>query len=203
MVENITLGNCIDASRILAITHKVLPVTTNYVPILLTTAGELSALADLSAEVKANFVPLFVIHPIAFDFETDMPSKTVAQHVSGLGNKIATAWGTDRAFLDPVFLSDEPVADDAQDPVQSVIDDAAREGLLLAPVVRPGQCSDRTRVAARAHQDTGLGTCVRLSPRHWPASPPRAQPLDELLTSVGVGPHDADLVLDSNWVEPP
>lgn len=171
-------------------------MTTNYVPILPTRAGELSALSDLPAEVKAGFVPLLVIHPIKLAFETGMPSKTAAQHVSGLGSKIATAWGADRAFLDPICLSDEPVPHDTQDPVQTVIDDAAREGLQLVPVIRPGQCSGHVAVAARAHQDTGLGTCVRLSPRHWPASSSRAQALDELLAGAGVGPDDADLVLD-------
>lgn len=171
-------------------------MATDYIPILPTKAGELSALGDLPAGVKAGFSPLFVIHPITFDFETDMPSKTAVQHVSGLGKKIATAWGTDRAFVDSIFLSDEPVPDDFRDPVQIVIDDAAREGLKLVPVVRPDQSLGHTTVAARTHRDTGVGTCVRLSPRHWPTSPSRTQALDELLIGVGVSPIDTDLVLD-------
>jgi hypothetical protein len=172
-------------------------VSTQYVPILPTKAGELSALVDLTPEVKAALTPLFVIHPIPFDFETDRPSKTADKHVAGLGKKVATAArGVDRAFLDPIFLSDEPTPNGMEDPAQTVITDAAQEGLALVPVIRPEQCDAHTAVAARTHHDTGVGACVRLSPHHWPTTPGRALALDRVLAAVGVGLSDADLVLD-------
>lgn len=171
-------------------------MTTHYVPILPTKAGELFALADLSATVRSKLTPLLAIHPIQFDFDTEMPSKTAADHVVGLGKKIARTWGTGRAFLDPIFLGDEPEPGGSEDPMQSVLTDAAQEGLHLVPVVSPGRHPNYTTTAASVHQDTGVGVCVRLSPRNWPTSPTRAHVIDDLLVAIGLGPGDADLVLD-------
>ncbi len=79
----------------------------SYVPILLTKRGELSALADLTPETKVMLTPLFVVHPIDWNWETKAPSKSPADHVSGLGKKLAGCWGANRAFIDPVFVIDE------------------------------------------------------------------------------------------------
>lgn len=168
-----------------------------YVPILPTKAGELGGLSDLDPHVRTGLTPLFVIHPISYDFEADRPSRTADQHVAGLAKKIVKAAdGVQRAFLDPILISDEPVSAGAVDPAQTVLDDAAQLGLPLIPVVRPGQGATYTTLAARAHQEHGLGTCLRLSPGQWPINASRARAVDELLTAVGVDITATDLVLD-------
>lgn len=170
-------------------------VTTNYVPILLTKKGELSALSDLSDDVKRAFTPLLAIQTIPYDYDNDI-SKTADQHVVGLGKKIATAWGTGRAFIDPAFIRDEPVQPGAAEPMETVLSDAAAEGLLLTPVVSPGQSPEYTALATAWHLAHGTGICVRLASSQWPISPPRTQALDDLLDALGVGPADIDLILD-------
>jgi hypothetical protein len=50
---------------------------------------------------------MFVVHPIDIDFVADAPSRSVVDHVFGLGKKIANAWGTERAVLDTAFVIDE------------------------------------------------------------------------------------------------
>lgn len=169
---------------------------THYVPILLTKKGELSALGDLSDEVKRAFTPLFAIQPIPYDFENDT-SKTADQHVVGLGRKIVTTWGTGRAFIDPIFILDEPVQPGAAEPMATVLLDAAAEGLLLTPVISPGQTPEYTALTASWHLAHGTGICIRLASSHWPISPPRNQSLTDLLDTLSVGPADVDLVLDT------
>lgn len=170
-------------------------MTTNYVPILLTKMGELSALGDLGDEVKRNFTPLLTIHPIPYDYDNDS-AKTADQHVAGLGKKIASNWGTGRAFIDPIFLRNEPIQPGAVEPMQTLLGDAAAEGLLLAPVVAPEQSLEYTALASAFHHSNSTGICVRLTSGQWPISPPRTQALTNLLAALGVSPADVDLVLD-------
>jgi len=169
----------------------------SYLPILLTKRGELSALADLTPETKVMLTPLFVVHPIDWDWETGAPSKSPTDHVSGLGKKLAGCWGGGRAFIDPVLVIDEAEPDGGYShPLSTIVGEAAAEGTQLVPVVSPARGPRYTAAAAALHHDTGAGVCVRLSPRHWPIDPPRSQQLDELLAALQVGPKDADLVLD-------
>ena len=167
----------------------------NYIPILLTKKGELSALGDLSDDVKRTFTPLLTVHPIPYDYDNDN-GKTADQHVVGLGKKIASSRGTGRAFLDPIFLQHEPIQAGAAEPIQTLLADAAAEGLLLTPVVAPGQSAEYTALAAAFHHSNSTGICVRLASGQWPISPPRTQALTNLLDALGVGPADVDLVLD-------
>ena len=169
--------------------------TINYVPILLTRMGELSALKDLSDDVKARFTPLLTVQPISPDYDNGT-SKSVDEHVNGLGRKIATAWGKRRAFLDPIFLRNERLRPGAPEPMETLLGDAAAEGLLLTPVVAPGQSPEYTALAAAWHLANITGICVRLTSDQWPISPTRARALDSLLGALAVEPADIDLVLD-------
>lgn len=166
-----------------------------YVPILLTKMGELSALSDLGEDVKRRFTPLLALHPTPFDYDSGT-SKPVDQHIAGLGKKIATAWGTSKAYLDPIFIRNEPVSPGGPDPVQSVLDEAAAHGLLLTPVTAPGQPAEYTALAAEFHRRNNTGICARLISGQWPISLSRTQALTDLLTALNVTPPDVDLVLD-------
>src|SRR5688500_3572552 len=128
--------------------------STSYVPILLTKRGELAAVADLSAPVRNALTPMFVVHPRGIDFQTDGPSKTVAEHVRGLGKKIAESWGAERAFLDTAFVIDET---DPTGGLRTIADEAAEIGLHLVPVVSPGRDHAHTTAAADLHRLRGAG----------------------------------------------
>jgi hypothetical protein len=172
-------------------------MTGVYVPILPTKSGELSGLTDLDPQVRSSLTPLFMIHPISYDFEADRASKTADQHVAGLGKKIVcAARGVQRAFLDPILISDEPIADGASDPVQKVLNDAPELGMPLIPVVRPGQSDAYTAVVMRAHRDTGVGACLRLTPGQWPINAGRARAVENVLAAIGVDLTETDFVLD-------
>lgn len=68
-------------------------MSMSYVPILLTRMGELSALADLGAEVKKKFTPLLTIHPVTYDYDTAASGSTRWSHpvidLAGRGREAA------------------------------------------------------------------------------------------------------------------
>jgi hypothetical protein len=165
-----------------------------YLPILLTKRGELSAVADLTADVRQQLTPLFVVHPIDVDFETGLPSKSVAEHVGGLGVKIARTWGTGRAFIDPAFVID--LHSDQTGGLRTLVDDARQAGLQLVPVVAPDRPPAYLAAATDLHERDQAGVCVRLSPKYWPTTLAAVRELDSLLDAVRVSPGEVDLVLD-------
>lgn len=167
--------------------------STSYVPILLTKRGELSAAADLSMEVRHQLAPLFVVHPIGTDFDTNTPSRSVADHVRGLGTKLARSWLTSRAFIDPFFVID---MSDHTGRLRTIVDEAAAEGLCLVPVISPGRPAAYTATVAALHKRDRAGVCVRLSPRHWPTTLDAVHNLEALLGAVRAAPEEVDLILD-------
>lgn len=170
---------------------------SHYIPIMPTKAGELAGLTDVAPRWKASLAPLFMIHPINYDFEADRPSKTADEHVADLARKIVTAsTGVERAFLDPILITDEPVNDGADDPFDTVLMEARERGSLLIPVVRPDQKDEHTDLVARVHQETGSGVCLRLTPSFWPSSPTEARAVEGLLRTLRVDQTETDLVLD-------
>jgi hypothetical protein len=167
--------------------------STSYVPILLTKRGELSAATDLPTRVRLELTPLFVVHPIETDFDTHTPSRSAADHVRGLGTKLACAWPESRAYLDPFFVIDMA---DHTGGLRTIIDEAAVEGLCLVPVVSPGRPDAYTATVAALHKRDHAGVCLRLSPQHWPTTADAVHNLKTLLGAVRVGPQDVDLILD-------
>lgn len=170
-----------------------MPLTTPYVPILPTKRGELAAVADLPPDVRSQTTPMFVVHPIDLDFETDVPSKSVAEHVRGLGKKITDNWGIGRAMLDTAFVIDDT---DPTGGLRTIGYDAANAGLQLVPVVSPGRPEAHASAAAELNRDLGTGVCLRLSPTQWPNNPQSQAAANSLLRDLAVTPEDVDLVLD-------
>ncbi|MGW4589505.1 beta family protein [Amycolatopsis thermoflava] len=173
-------------------------VRAHYVPILVTKRGELGAIDDLPAETKDKFTPLFVAHPVDWNYETDAPAKSVVDHVRGLGQKLARVFEFRRAYFDPALLVEDAEWEEARShPLVTVIDEAANNGLQLVPVVAPGRHPSYNQALTQVHQSHDLGVCIRLSPIHWPANPPAVSELEKLLADLSLEPNQVDLVLDA------
>jgi hypothetical protein len=139
--------------------------------------------------------PLFVVAPVDWNFDLDEPNKTVDEHVRGLGNELATCWGTDRAFVDLQFIDDGALMANGSHPLVSLIDEGNQYGAQLIPVVAIGRDQSYRQAASRVVTRDGRGACVRLSSNEWPSNT-GAGPLNGLLTALNISPADADLVLD-------
>ncbi|MCL1047012.1 beta family protein [Shewanella electrodiphila] len=71
-----------------------------YLPVLKWRQGEYQALMRLKSSVKSSIRPLFVIPPIEFDFETQMPKKTAQAHIEPLVKRLEDKWGDGIASMD-------------------------------------------------------------------------------------------------------
>jgi len=166
----------------------------HYVPILLTKQGERLAVRDLPQPVRGRLTPLFVISPIPWDFEEEVWAKSLDEHLVQIPNELRTAWGTSAAFIDLLLVDDDGPLGNGLHPLDWVISQAAAFGLPLIPTVSPTRTSAyrtaATVVIARDHR----GACIRLQVAEWPVNLPGR--IDPLLTELGVGAGDVDLVLD-------
>lgn len=175
------------------------PTHPNYVPVLLTKRGELGAVEDLGEDLKNTLTPLFVAHPVEWNYEIDAPAKSVAEHAADLGGKLARAYGPRRAYFDPVFLvEDDEWRHEDSHPLPTVVNDAEAGGLRLIPVVSIGRHPSYIDSAIQVHREKGSGVCLRLSPGDWPANPPAILKLQGFLTEAGLEPAEVDLVLDAS-----
>lgn len=168
--------------------------SSHYVPILFTKAGERSAVAGLDDAVKDAFTPVFVIHPIDWDFDLDQPKKTVDEHLSKLPSELQKAWDGRPAFIDALLIDNDLMAD-GNHPLEWIVTEAASIGLPLIPVVSPDRSSD-SFAAVRNLLESGTcsDVCLRLEADYWPA--PQVQQIDALLGEIGAERSAAHLILD-------
>lgn len=165
--------------------------SNHYVPVLFTKAGERDALGDVDDHQKRAFTPLFVVHPIDWDFEVNQPKKTIDDHLDKLPDNLDKVW-EHPAFIDTLHVEDETMAD-GRDPLEWIVARAAENGRQFIPVIAP----ERRREALDAARNllaSGITSdvCLRLGIENWGDE----QQIDDLLTAVGVGRAETHLVLD-------
>lgn len=73
---------------------------TQYIPVLKWRVAEYQALYRLEDEQKQLIVPLIVIPPVEFDFETWIPHKSLQEHVDSFVDRYGKKWGDRSAFVD-------------------------------------------------------------------------------------------------------
>lgn len=165
----------------------------HYVPIVLTRMAERTAVRESAPAVRHALTPLFVAHPVAWDYEDDGPAKTLDEHLASLPQRLRQAWD-ESAFIDLALLDDDGPLAGGQHPLVWLTAQCAALGLPLVPVVSPtrtpGYRAATATVIARDH----LGVCVRLQVPEWPVNAPGT--LQPLLTELGVTPAEVDLLLD-------
>lgn len=138
----------------------------HYVPILKGKEAEYGALQALASEVKAGLTPLIEPPPVPWDFENERPAKTTAQHLAGVGKKLATSWGTERPlFLDLCWI---PEPDDEEEhPISAVLDDARSNGVKVIPVTGIARGRPYQEAIKKALAEDRLGICFRLDPEDF------------------------------------
>jgi hypothetical protein len=169
----------------------------HYVPLLLTRQGERLALRDTAIDVKRRLTPLFVVHPITIDPDTEQPLSDVAAHLARLLPQLGKDWGDGRAFIDLVHLDAEQRLADGRHPLTLILAAKGR-GMNLVPAVNRAHPADYRAAAAEVVSQLGIGVCFRLTPAEWGAfgTPVGDGALLALLTEFGVAPAEVDLVLD-------
>lgn len=167
---------------------------TQYVPIILTKRGERAALSALPAEVSQLITPLFVVPPVDWDFENESPKKSLAEHLAPIPQQLVDCWTLSQAFVDLMFLDDEP-APSGDHGLVWLTEQAEALGLTLIPVVSPNRTSAYIQAAKTVVARQNQGVCVRLSIMEWPEIA-GFQTIERTLGEVGVQPVATHLVLD-------
>lgn len=169
--------------------------SNHYVPILFTKAGERDALKEIADDRKSFFTPLFVVHPVDWDFDLDQPKKSIDEHLKKLPAELAKCWPSRAAFVDVLHL-DEQTMSDGSHPLEWIVNEAAKVDCQLVPVFSPSR-TDACIQAVANLISTGRTTdvCLRLEAEHWPV-PPQDNEIDMLLARVGADKSDTHLVID-------
>ena len=167
----------------------------HYVPVLLTKAGERDALASIDEVRKSRFTPLFVVHPIDWDFDRGEPKRTVDEHLSKLPAELLKSWSSLPAFIDVQHIDDRTM-DDGRHPLEWIVVEAAGIGLPLVPVIAPSRSQDSLQ-AVRNLLNAGVCTdvCFRLEAENWPV-PPQSEQIDALIAGIGAVKSEVHLVID-------
>lgn len=170
---------------------------TSYVPILKGKEGEYEALKELPNSIKARLVPLIEIIPIPWDFENNVPAKSLDDHLSTVNAKLLDSWGKQHScFLDLCWIPESERMADGTHPVTCVLDGARANGLLVIPVT--GLRRDRNYQAGvkRVAGIDNRGVCVRLENEDFKNYDELNDDLTRLLNSLSLNKTSVDLLLD-------
>lgn len=138
-----------------------------YVPILLTRQGERLALREIAANIRAAMTPLFVVHPVARDPQTNAKKVTEEVHLTKLAKALVKDWGIGAAFVDLRWIDTDRPATDSRHLVEFFLDQAAQLGLRLAPALSTQHSPDYRAAAIRAADAHDTAVALRLSPDEW------------------------------------
>lgn len=173
---------------------------THYVPILTGKLGEYRALKKLKPEVSKALTPLIEVPPSDWDFENDVPTKTIDELVAPVAENIEKHWGKSLAYLDTYPIQDEGTTATGILPVAHVLNDARSRGLQLVPVTGIGRDpADHVAVAEAVEQDK-RGACLRILLSELNSGKAGVE-LQAVLKSLRLAPKEVDIVVDLGAVE--
>lgn len=182
-----------------------LPVDSSYyVAAVQSQKGERDALREASPETWERMVPL--IHIVGGTEKATKPYP--ASTVSGWLKRIVEAVGDHPVYLDVMRL--DPLAQAMTTkgvvPVlEQIFVAARRRGLRFVPVVWVGESKKKhVDIVADAYASDGHGVALRYRFLKVALRPgqTRGKLLAEMLTNIGCGADDADLLLDMEYLDP-
>ncbi len=173
----------------------------HYVPILKGKKGEFDALGQLVSPEKGRITPLVEIATVPWDWDNDVPTKSLEDHLDGAVGRLASGWGADLpVWLDTLWL--EPTDQANGKPALEHLLDLARGVLLALPVGGPGRPPSHTASVAAIRATDRRGAVLRLDPEDLGDPGALTGAIDDWMLAVGVSPGDVDLVVDFNEVTP-
>jgi hypothetical protein len=169
----------------------------HYVPVLKGKLGEYNALSSLAEDVKAALTPMIEIPPIQWDFENEVPLKSIDAHLEKVVGQLKTSWGTARPiFLDLRLLQPDEKMIGGVHPILALAGEAKEEGVLFVPVTGLRRNSGATQAVAAAAKLQGNGACIRLEGEDFRDIRVLETELSALVDALGTPPEETDLVLD-------
>ncbi|WP_337102001.1 beta family protein [Paenibacillus sp. YIM B09110] len=171
-----------------------------YVPVLKWKQGEQKALEALSSTVKEYVLPLLEIAPIDWDFENDVPKKSIDEHLLKIGETLTRSWGSHAPiFIDLEHIDATDRLSSGQHPLNFVLQEARTRDIRVIPVTSPQRDTAYQAEIIAAHQQDQNGICIRLKDDDFGDL---HNNINRLLTQLAVNPNEVDLVLDYEYANP-
>jgi len=168
--------------------------TMNYKPTILIRMGERQALEALEPEYHDRFIPIFLVAPRVWDYDTGAYQKTTLHHLQKLPADLLKARGQRMAFIDARHLDEPDTILDGRHALLWLVDETAKLGQTLVPVVNPQSSVATVRAAASIAKSHGYGAAVRL-PLKSSTSLVSAE-FSQLITELKLDVADVDLIFD-------
>lgn len=167
------------------------PVPRTYRPFLAAKRGETSALSRLTS--WSQFEPVLRIPPQDKDWQTGGFTKSLADHIDGVIERIVTAAGSHSAFVDVDSLGSESAVH-GMHPLAWILQETTRLGVPSKPIVR-STSSSAVLAAAMAHNAaTHTGVGVYVGSNDWETGPSASG--RTLIASLGIPDTDIDVFVD-------
>jgi T4 beta protein len=139
-----------------------MPAKPIYVPVLKGKEGEFAALEELSADVKAQIMPLIEIPAVPYDYANERPAKDLDEHIRNIAQRIFRCWQSGPLYLDsPWFGEDEKISGGPL-AIAAVLADCRKLGVNAVPVISRTSSAEYKNAAAEYSSLTDLGACIRL-----------------------------------------
>jgi len=167
----------------------------HYVPILKWKQGEYQALSRLTNTVKDRLTPLIEIPPIGFDFETGRDRETIDDHLGDFGRRLKAKWHSRFCLVDTQYIRQATRTVDGRHFIEKVFEDARIEKCHAIPVVGLSNDSQSLAATAMVVRTDRRGVALRLTLPDFDRSNLAAE-IGRVLTSLGVGYADTDLIID-------
>lgn len=168
----------------------------HYIPVLKARRGEFTALEALDADVRSRLTPLLEVPPIPWDFENEIPAKSLDDHLGPVSANIGRYWGVDQAFyIDFSWISEEESSDRTH-PVSSVMTELRELGAEPIPVVGASSPSGYSAAVKEVVGEDGRGACLRLDRDDLRRLSLLPSLLADISNAIGCPANEIDLILD-------
>lgn len=171
-----------------------------YTPVLKWKQGEQKALEELDPIVKQDLTPMIEIPPVEWDFENEIPKKSIDEHLSKVGETLEKSWGLqDSVFIDLNYIDATDRLQNGQHPLNFILQEARNRRINVIPVTSRSRDQAYQNEVKIAHQQDNNGICFRLKEEDFADLQAN---IENLLTILSVSPSEVDLIIDYEYVNP-
>jgi Beta protein len=176
----------------------------HYVPILKGRDGEYGALETLTPLVRQGLTPLLEMPPIPWDYEQDIPAKTIDQHLKKVGQKIQRVLGPGhRLFVDlPPWIPESERMSDGEHPLVFMFRSLEERAIAATPVIGLLRADDYIRACRNVINEKSRGVCVRIQREDFTDFDDVGSAIAGILDRVGAKVENADLIFDLRALTP-
>jgi hypothetical protein len=169
-----------------------------YLPILKWKLGERDAMEGISRRCRAAIRPMAEIDSIPWDWENEVPSKSLDDHLQKLPLQTAQAWGTTPIFVDGQDVDGQ--VDSGAHSLTWLFNELNTFSMAAIPVVRDDSSPAYLTAASGIAAGDGRGVCLRIGKDVVFGSDPTAV-IVRLVQTLAVAASAVDLVVDLQAVQ--